>query len=182
MKGTRHVNGYSLVYCPGHPNQFNPDSKNWGGWLYEHIKVASEKIGRPIADYENVHHIDGNRANNAPENLQVVGNNEHAMIHVFEKLGKTASDFEDKPCLICGSPSSYKCNYCSLACSREANKRLSKKPSKEELEKLLQKNPIVSIAVIFNVTDNAVRKWLISYGLPAKLADRKANGYVHRIK
>jgi hypothetical protein len=44
---------------------------------YEHRLVAEEAIGRPLEKGEVVHHIDGNRANNAPENLLVMPVSEH---------------------------------------------------------------------------------------------------------
>ncbi len=52
------------------------------GYAYEHRVVAEKKIGRPLKKREKVHHIDGNRANNAPDNIKVVnGNYEHYFEH-----------------------------------------------------------------------------------------------------
>ncbi|KAA0888795.1 HNH endonuclease [Oryzomonas rubra] len=41
------------------------------GYAYEHRLIAAEKIGRPLMNSEKVHHIDGNKQNNSPENLEV---------------------------------------------------------------------------------------------------------------
>jgi hypothetical protein len=42
------------------------------GYAYEHRVVAEKKIGRRLRKGEQIHHVDGNRTNNAPDNLQVV--------------------------------------------------------------------------------------------------------------
>jgi len=64
-KGGRIVDksGYILVYMPDHP------SANHAGYVREHRLVMEQKIGRPLHPTEVVHHIDGNRANNHPDNL-----------------------------------------------------------------------------------------------------------------
>lgn len=77
-KGGRTVasNGYVLVKAPDHPAA---DSR---GYVYEHRLVAEQKIGRPLRPGEQVHHIDHNKQNNAPANLEVVaGRAEHAVRH-----------------------------------------------------------------------------------------------------
>jgi hypothetical protein len=40
-------------------------------WPLEHRYVMEQKLGRKLIDRENVHHIDGNKTNNAPENLEI---------------------------------------------------------------------------------------------------------------
>jgi len=54
---------------------------------HEHRRVAEETLGRPLKKGEVVHHIDGNKQNNSPENLLVLPSQaEHARIH-FSKEG-----------------------------------------------------------------------------------------------
>jgi hypothetical protein len=57
------------------------------GSRHEHRIVAEQKLGRPLAHGEIVHHIDGDIRNNAPENLEVVANQAlHAAMHAEEIL------------------------------------------------------------------------------------------------
>lgn len=47
-----------------------------------HRTIAEQKIGRPLRQGEIVHHIDGDKRNNSPENLEVLENQrEHLLIH-----------------------------------------------------------------------------------------------------
>lgn len=61
--------GYILVKCDAHPHC------DRHGYVREHRLVMEQTLGRYLTPQEVVHHRDGNKANNAPENLEMYGSN-----------------------------------------------------------------------------------------------------------
>ena len=55
---------------------------NEDGYVYKHILVAEELLGRELADEECVHHIDRDKKNNSPDNLMIFkSNSDHTSFH-----------------------------------------------------------------------------------------------------
>ncbi|MCH9020375.1 MAG: HNH endonuclease [Proteobacteria bacterium] len=61
------ANGYVTVWCPGDPHA----KLSNGTRAFEHRLVMADMIGRPLRQNEAPHHINGNRADNRPENLEL---------------------------------------------------------------------------------------------------------------
>lgn len=77
-KGGRSIasNGYVLIRVgTGH------HLADVRGYAYEHRMAAERKLGRRLLAGEQVHHIDENRQNNDPSNLEVVTIAEHRVHH-----------------------------------------------------------------------------------------------------
>jgi endogenous inhibitor of DNA gyrase (YacG/DUF329 family) len=78
--------GYVMVWEPSHPN------KAFSGWQYEHRLVAEAVIGRYLESREHVHHINGVKDDNRPENLEVMDGLEHAALSAREHRDKVLAD------------------------------------------------------------------------------------------
>ena len=57
--------------------------------------------------------------------------------------------------------------------NRNKLRKVNNRPSKEELLELIKRMPFVKIGKMYNVSDNAIRKWCKSYNLPYKRKDIK---------
>lgn len=69
-------NGYKMLRIVDHPDA---DSK---GYVREHRKVIAEKLNMPALPKDMVcHHIDGNKLNNDPDNLEIMTLSEHSRLH-----------------------------------------------------------------------------------------------------
>lgn len=97
-KGGRSIasNGYVLIRVgKDHP------LADVRGYAYEHRIVAAEKLGRSLRPKEQIHHIDGNRRNNAPENIEVFPSmSAHRLAHRRKDSNRRRPD-EPNPVILC---------------------------------------------------------------------------------
>jgi len=80
------MRGYVYEHAPDHPRRHN-------NYVFQHILVAEQMIGRHLNQHEVVHHINGNKADNRPENLMVFMNTgAHTRFHAELRRAMVAQE------------------------------------------------------------------------------------------
>ena len=110
-----------------------------------------------------LHHINGIHNDNRLENLQILCPNCHSQT---ENYGGKNIKIEKKKyyCPKCGREMYKGAKLCSKCSGEEHRKTI--RPLKEELLELIKTKPFTEIGRMYGVSDNAVRKWCKSEGLP----------------
>ena len=161
------LNNYVDLFLPQH------HLTRSNGYVYEHLVMVEQILGRKLLPEEVVHHKDRNRSNNSPDNLMVFKTNaDHSRFH---KTGIAIKEgdvyFSPKQinyCIDCGKEVECKTIRCAKCHSKNRRKNF---PSKEELSKLIKNKSFVQIGKDYGVTDNTVRKWCKYHGLPFRKKD-----------
>lgn len=82
--GKTKCNGYWLIYKPDHPHA-NSMGK---GYVRQCRLLAEEMLGRYLESWEVVHHINGVRDDDRPENIIVLTNSKHLSLHHKQTVKK----------------------------------------------------------------------------------------------
>lgn|SRR3990167_2163685 len=89
QRGVPRKSGPSHPQWKGSKLTGNGYREKWLGpqkYVLEHRWVAEQKLGRTLKTGEVVHHINGNKLDNRPENLAVLSHAQHSHIHNHGKL------------------------------------------------------------------------------------------------
>lgn len=104
-------------------------TKRGGRRMDEHRFIMQEILGRKLDRDEIVHHINGDKRDNRPENLRVVSAKEHAVEHGQWKHPTT------KNCTVCGATFTphptkrARAKTCSPECRFKASSLAQRRPS-----------------------------------------------------
>lgn len=79
FKGIRRTNGYVYEYAPDHPQARK--GSEMPGFVFQHRLVWEQINGRFLRNEEVVHHVNGIRDDNRPENLVALTKSAHCKSH-----------------------------------------------------------------------------------------------------
>ena len=120
--------------------------------------IADEWNGKKISLH--MDHINGINNDNRLENLRILCPNCHSQTDTYCGRNRTETRERKKYyCEDCNVTMLNNCKRCKK-CYDKNRRKVKDRPSKEELLELLKTNSFVSVGKMFNVSDNAIRKWL----------------------
>lgn len=158
--------GYKFIKHPDHPNA----RKN--GYVAESHLVISKVLKRPVdTRFEVVHHLNGIKTDNRPENIEIKTRKQHTSIH---SSGVNNVNFKNRPprvCPNCNKPFMHKNNYtrdkcCSVKCRNEyytgekANNRKINQSIANEIKDLKGTLSSQKIATLYNISPTHTKRIL----------------------
>lgn len=128
-----------------------------------------------------LHHINGDHHDNRLENLTFLCPNCHSQTENFVSKNKNKNNDSNKN----DKTIKYYCSDCGIELKQKNKTGLCNKcahklqyrcehPDRNTLKELIRNSNFTQIGKSYGVTDNTVRKWCDSYGLPRRTRDIKS--------
>ena len=133
--------------------------------------IGNEWNGRPLS--LQLHHINGNHADNRIENLQILCPNCHSQTENYRGKKHKQHNY----CADCGKEIALEstwCPQCAAKHNRACKVQKEDRPTKDELFALITTRPFEEIGRMYGVTGNAIKKWCKNMGLPSTKKELKS--------
>lgn len=99
-------------------------------------------------------------------NLSDAGGNYTRARHLCQQYNIVFPEkIKENYCKKCGKPITLESNFC-IECRSLLSRKVEERPDRETLKQLIRTLPFTTIGKQYNVSDNAIRKWCDSEGLP----------------
>lgn len=166
-----------------------------GCYVYKHILVAEQMLGRRLKKGECVHHKDLDKKNNDPQNLIVfASNSDHVLFHNGASIYLDGDVWKANPikhpfkriCIVCGHAYIVKDKekgktrkYCSYACAHKAYSKLYELNCEDETQFIIDllyanNGNFTKVAKSLNISGNAIANRLKRKGLPYHSKDYRS--------
>lgn len=148
----------------------------------------TEWLNKPITI--EVHHIDGDRNNNLAENLQLLCPNCHSytpkwrnskssfeLEEIYNQINKNKETVKTKkeksmvPCIVCGKERDSRAITKMCRICYEKSQRVVERPDAITLAREIVSDSFTGVGRKYGVSDNAIRKWCVAYGIPKTKKD-----------
>lgn len=149
---------YEYAVVKGHPNATKY------GYVLHHRIVMENLLGRLLSPSEVVHHKNGTKKDNRPENLEVLISTEHNRQHTSERGKKMVRlrcpsckmEFvREKRGMHLQRPSKYEVTCCSRKCNGTFHRLIQLHGITHEVERAISENILSEFKAYLETPDNA---------------------------
>jgi hypothetical protein len=161
-KETYYIEYYNSLY-DGY-NQTNGGDSGYSAHQLEYSQNIKYDLLNTSLTYDDL----VEKYNISKQSLSAINN---GRVFKDDKLSYPLRDFSSKEfyCIDCGVKISSGCKYC-ISCAHY-HQRIVERPNAKELAQEIVETNFCAVGRKYGVSDNAIRKWCKSYGLPTKKQD-----------
>lgn len=119
-------------------------------------------------------HVNGKNRDDRLENLRWVCPNCNQQLETTGSKNRAYKEKIVNRCIDCGKEIQIHSTRCKVCAGKLRSQETILPCTREELKALIRVIPFTKIGKKYGVSDNAIRKWCIKFGLPSKVSEIKA--------